>query len=254
MLFHDTTNTYDSATHYANSLLGFAEGSTTEYPLAAKARAANTWKYKLALWYWQNQDAWDFDDSALTTFAIARADLVDDQQDYGLPTTALRVKMVEILNSSSLWVRLKPLDEKEVAVSLGEFYKTKGIPVYYRIFSNSLFLYPPPSSTQTTLTNGLRVYSHREINEFTASTTTTEIGFGEPADRIVAVGMALEFAERRGMEVADELITMIYGGIKNGIKVEGLKDQVIDLISHRMEEIDLKIKPTYPFKEPLRYE
>lgn len=254
MVFHDTTNTYDSATHYCNSLLGFAEGSITEYPLAAKARAANTWKYKVALEIWKNQDSWDFDDSAFTDFPIARTTLVDDQQDYALPTTALRVKMVEVLNSSGIWNRLKPLDEKEVGISLAEFMKNKGVPKYYRVFSNSLFLYPPPDTTQVTATQGLRLYFHREINEFTASTTTTEIGFGEPFDRIVAIGMALEFAQRRGMEVANDLYLMIYGGVKNGQKVEGLMEQLRDHFARRMEEFRYNLKPKYPLRQYNRYE
>ena len=254
MKFYDVTNTHDSLVHYVNSLLGFTETSNTEYPLAAKARACNTYKYKVALWFWQNQDSWDFDDSAFTDFGIATTTLVDDQQDYGLPTDALIVKEVGILDDGGIWHKLKAIDEKEIKGSSDEFLKTKGVPSRYRIFSSSLFLYPAPDTTMVTAVAGLKLRFLREIKEFTASTTTTEIGIGEPGDRAVAIGTALEFAQKRGMEVAKELELMLYGGVRRGVRIDGLKDQITELISRRTEEITAKIRPTYPLKDRMRYQ
>ena len=254
MKFHDVSNVHDSLTHYVNSLLGFAEGSLNEYPLASKARTCNTFKYKVALWFWQNQDAWDFDDSGHTDFPIASTTLVDNQEDYGLPTSALIVKEVEILDSGGIYKKLRAIDEKEVKGSLTEYKKEKGVPDEYRIFSNSLFLKSPPDTTMVTAAAGLKLLFLRAINEFTASTTTTEIGMGEPADRAVAIGVALEFAQKRGMEVATELEMMLYGGVRRGVKIDGLKDQITELVSRRTEEITTKIRPTYPSKDRMRYQ
>lgn len=253
MKFKDTGNTHDSLTHYANSLLGFAEGSTTEYSVAAMARAANTWKYKVALWIWAAQDAWDWDDDAHTDFGIATTTLVDDQQDYGLPTDALRIKEVSIKDSGGIFHKLRAIDEKEVNDSLDEFQKTKGLPVFYRLFKQSLFIYPAPKTSEVTESAGLKIYFHREINEFTGSTTTTEIGIFEPGDRLIAMGVALEFALKRSMEVKNDLYLSIYGGIKHGIRIKGLKDEIEDHVSRRTEEIEPNLKPLYPFKDRNRY-
>lgn len=200
MVFHDTTNTHDSATHLANSILGFSESSTTEYALAAKARSANHWKGRLALWIWANQKIWNFDDSSRTTFPIATDTLVNGQRDYLLPTNALMIDRVEIRDSAGNYYRLSLMDETEREDALTGYGESSGIPNKYWMQKNSVFVDPAPNTSLLTAASGIRIYIAREVVEFTGSTTTTEIGFGEPIDRIVPIGMALDYAGPRGMD------------------------------------------------------
>lgn len=203
--FRDTTNTYDSLTHYVDRLLGLSFGETTEYPLVQKAQSANTWKGIVALWIWKSQDSWEFDDSQNSNFPIATTTLVNGQRDYSLPTGALTIERVEVRDSAGNYFRIDPIDESEVAGALTGYGESNGIPTRYWIKKRSIFLDSPPDTAQLTASAGIRIYFRREVNEFTGSTTTTEVGFGEPFDRAVAYGMAYDFALPRNMEVLPRL-------------------------------------------------
>lgn len=211
MVFHDTTNTHDSVTHYVNWLLGIPEANTTDFPLAAKARSANTWKGRIGLWIWENQKVWHFDDSSRTTFPIATDTLVNNQRDYLLPTNALAIERVEIRDSAGNYFRLYLMDEAEREGALTGYGETSGIPSRYWMQKNSVFIDPAPNTALLTAALGIRIYIDREVVEFTGSTTTTEIGFGEPMDRAVAYGMALDFASVKSMEVAKYLRQELFG-------------------------------------------
>lgn len=192
MKFNDSTNTHDSLAHYVLFLLGNI--TTTDYPLADMARATNTAKYNLAVKTFKNQDSWDFDDTANSSFPIATTSLVNSQADYPLPSDALNVRRIEVKDSGGNWSRVDKVDETNIGVALDEFRKTDGIPEYYRIESGSLILYPAPDTNSVTATAGLKITYDRSINEFSSSTTTTEVGMGEIGDRVVAHEVAEEWA------------------------------------------------------------
>lgn len=194
-------------THYVNFLLGFAVGSTNEFPLADKARATNTAKYELAIDVWQMAASygWDFDDSGNSGLPESDLNMVDNTQDVTLPTGTLEIDRIEVLDSNSIWNKLHPLEKANIDTSIEEYLKTKGIPRFYDLTKNTIKLYPPPASASVTLTAGLRVFFKKEIAEFTAATTTSEIGFDELGDRIVAHVVAYEFASNRTMRMANTL-------------------------------------------------
>jgi len=256
MVFRDTTTTADSITHYADFLLGLTDGETTQYPLAARARSANTWKYIVATWFWQNSDMWQFDDSEYTTYPEATTTLVNSRNDYILPTTALIIERVEVrdANATETWHKLIPVDEKDISGSLQDFQDIDGLPKYYRIIGRSLWLYPAPDNgVSVTLSAGLRIYFKREISEMTATTTTTEIGFGEPWDRAVAYGMAYDFALARGMDVTNDLYIQIYGGVKNGQKIDGFQQMVEKQSSSRADDKPTRIIPRSSISNKIQY-
>lgn len=192
MKFNDSGNKHNSLVHYIWYLLG---GITiTDLPLEDIARATNTAKYNLALKIWKNQDDWDFDDGGHTDFPISEGDLVNGQQDYTLPTGALEIKRVEVKDNNGNYTVLKKIDETEIPQALEEFKETDGLPTHYRLVANSIFFYPAPATAYVTLTDGFLITHNREINEFTASTTTTEVGFGGAGDQITAYEVAEEWA------------------------------------------------------------
>lgn len=192
MKFYDAGNTHNSLGHYVLYLLGGI--TTTDYPLTDMARATNTAKYDLALKTYRAQDSFDFDDGGHTDFPIATTTLVDNQQDYSLPTEFLELRRLEYKDANGDWFKIKEIDDQNIPEALDEFYETKGLPEYYRVEANSLILYPAPDTTLTGTTASLKATYSRDVNEFSASTTTTEVGFGSVGDRAIAFRVAEEWA------------------------------------------------------------
>lgn len=203
MRFYDVSNTEDSMVHYVLFLLGGI--TTTDYPLADIARSTNTAKYQLALKIMQEQDGWDFQDGGQTDFPIATTALVDDQTDYSLPADILEIRRLEVKDANGNWTKLEEIDETNVREAMDEYKETKGIPVQYRLEAGSLMLYPAADTTIMGTTASLKITYNRAIKEFTAATTTTEVGIGESGDRVVAYQVAEEWA---GVYRPDRLPTL----------------------------------------------
>jgi len=247
MKFYDTGNPYDSLVHYVNDLLGLASGDTSVYTLAAKARSANTNKYKLALMMMKANDAWSWDDNAQTDFPIATTTLVAGQRDYTLPSYSIGLERVEIKDKSGNFYKLDPMDESDRKTALTNYGESNGVPTKYWVKGRSLFVDPAPDANQVTLTAGLKIYFPREVSEFTAGTTTTEVGFDEPGDRAVALMVAEEFAGTHPgySSQLDFIQFQLYGGVKNGKPVPGILDLVVQVeASTKLKDMPPKIRIT----------
>jgi len=189
------------------TFLAFGDSTdhTTAFPLADMVVSANRWTHKIATWIWQASGTWQFDDKNKTDLPIATTTLVDAQQDYSLPATAIGIDRVEVLDSSGNYVKLRPMDQSEVDVALSEHKETDGLPSQYDIVGNSLFLYPAPSSSQVTTAAGLKIHFRREMDEYStpASYTTadtTQPGFDEDYHEMVCLGIALDWCIANGPE------------------------------------------------------
>lgn len=202
MKFNDSSNEHDSLYHDALFLLGV---DSNAYGLNDFARNVNKWYYKAVVAAWKNSDDWDFDDINNADFPIATTTLVDSQADYAIPSNALKIHRLEVLDSDGDYHIVTPIDESNVRVALDEFQETDGIPKYFRLIKNSIVLYPAPSSTEVTLSAGLKLYFHREIDKFTNSDTTQEPGLPEPFHPILSFGAAYEFAQAKGLQNAGTL-------------------------------------------------
>ena len=181
-------------------IFGDSLDHTTDYPLADIIAAANRWRQIVASWIWRASGEWEFDDANYTDLPIATTTLVAAQQDYSLPTTAFQIHRVEVLNSSGDYLRLKQIDQTEVKRALTEFESTNGLPKYYDVIGNSLFLYPAPAAAQVTLALGLKLYFARETSVFAVPATyttadATEPGFDEPFHDIICYGVAHDYLE-----------------------------------------------------------
>lgn len=171
---------------------------TVTLPLAEFFRSANEWNRKVNTWIYQVHGAWKYDDNNYSTFPTATTTLVNNQQDYSLPSSALKIERVEVMNSSGDYYVLEPVTKewiKDQAVS--EFYETAGAPVYYSMEANSIFLYPKPATGSVTLAAGLKIYFNRSVNPFTITETSTTPGFAENFHRILSIGAALDYANSR---------------------------------------------------------
>jgi len=190
----------DSLYHYTLFLLGISETDTTTFPVAPFIRSANTWTRKTIFEIWKNSAGWEFDDSNHTDLPIATTTLVNGQQDYSLPTEALDILRVEVLDSSGDYQLMKLIDKSEVGESLSEYYETAGMPFQYDLLGNSIFLYPKPSTSQVTAAKGLKLYLSRDIDEFTITDTSQQPGFVNSFHEIIAFGSAYDFAIANGIQ------------------------------------------------------
>lgn len=200
---------------------------TTKYSLVHKARNATEWLKKAGLWIWEATGIWEFDDSNLTTLPVATTTLVDSQQDYELPTTIFKLDRVEVLDSNSNFQRLFPIDKSQIEdQSMTEFHETAGLPIYYDIVGNSLMLYPKPSSSNVTLTNGLKIYVARDVDPFVSTDTSKEPGFSEYFHRIISIGMALDYAIANGLQDKVVILKRVLYGDPNVRDDIGLKGEL----------------------------
>lgn len=229
MDFFDTTTKFGLCQD-----VDFLVGSDTDnYPLADKARSANKAVRKVATWIWRAVPDWEFDDSNFTTLPIATRDLVDDQEDYALPTNVFGVDRAEVLDINGDWIKLIPMDKSQISVAYPEFEETKGIPKFYDMVGNSIITKPAPDVTKVTETNGLRLYLSRSTDTFASTDTTKEPGFNPMFHSIVSILMALDYAIKNVLtEKVIILKRMLYGdpNVKNDT---GEKDDLQDHYAQR---------------------
>ena len=198
MQFNNSTDTYLSLYHNTLFSLGIDRNDTTTYPIADFTRNANNWYRRVNAWIWQVTGEWEYDDSNYTNLPEATADLVNGQRDYELPSTAQKIDRVEVLDNLGNSQKLEAIDKSQITISMDEFEKTAGMPKYYDVLGRSLLLYPAPSSSNTTLSNGIKLYFSRDINEFQTTDTSASPGFIEDFHEMISVGAAIDFAETVG--------------------------------------------------------
>ena len=184
MRYSDTTNK-DGILQNCESLCSLGDGGITgnETLLAKFTGYVNQACSKIQAALIMVDKNWKWDDSAYSDFPRATTTLVEGQKDYTLPvrasgadaSTLLRVNKIAVLNTNSQELVLRPTDLSEA--ELNNIYLNNSVPVVYRLIGNSVKIWPAPSSSQVTLTNGLIVYFERLFKPFTTSDTTREPGF-----------------------------------------------------------------------------
>lgn len=189
------------------TFLTFGDSAThvTDYPLVDMVGSANRWVQNVAVKIWRASGTWQFDDANQTDLPIITTTLVAAQQDYALPATALSIERVEVKDSAGDYQKLTQIDQSEVGIALTELEATNGMPKYYDIVGNSLFLYPAPAAASVTTTAGLKVHVTREATAFSvpASYTTadtTQPGFDEMWHDIICYGIAHDYLDVNGPE------------------------------------------------------
>jgi hypothetical protein len=175
--------------------LFMTRSTTGSYPLEEITRNINSEYHNVNRLIWESADDWHFDDSNKTDLPVSTTDLVHNQQDYSIPSTAQRIRRVEVKDINGNYTKLEPLISEDIDGSLKEFMDTPGVPVYYDLVDASIFLYPKPSSASVTTTSGLDIYFDRDISEFTTASTTASPGFATPFHRILSLQAAIDFTE-----------------------------------------------------------
>lgn len=244
MKFISNTSKDDSLYHYTLYLLGKSASDTTSYPTSDWVRSAKAYCRKVGYLAWKNSSSWKFDDSNYTTLPTATADLVSGQGDYQLPSNIFDVERVEILDDSGDYVLLNRMTKDEVRdQSMTEYYETDGLPKYWYLDGNSIFLKPEPASGSVTLSNGIKLYVSRDITAPVMTTgsgayreITTEPGFQVSFHPYVAYGCAVDYGVSKNYTLEK----------MNNLRV-GLKEEergVTDYYAERNRDYPTKFRPS----------
>lgn len=181
--------------------------NSTSYPIADLTIEANNALERVASLILRADGRWQWDDSNQTDLPIGTTALVQDQQDYAIPSTDIRITRLEVKDSSGNWQLLRPLDQKDLYnTSLTDFLKTSGVPIYYDKIGNSIFLYPKPNYAQAA---SLKVYFQRGPSLFLTSDTTKTPGFNSLYHDLIALWPAYNYSMANGLDQADRLMKQI---------------------------------------------
>ncbi len=166
---------------------------------------------------------WQIDDRNFTTDPVPVANLVANQQSYGLDTTHSQLLTIEVKDQNGNWTLLKEIDEVEMAArgeSISAYYDNAGTaltgtPSEYNIVGPSIFLYPTPSYNST---GGLRVRMQRPPSYFLTTDTTKTPGFTALHHTYLSDYATWKYAINRTMPaVASQYVGLVERWEKNEI-------------------------------------
>ena len=176
---------------YLNDLTGM---DNNVYSLEAKTRDLNRANRTIWTWIHEAFGGWQYDDKNNTSdFPSARANLVANQVDYAIPSEALTVIGVEILNQSGVWERLRALTIEQIQdrQAEAEFMDVPSQPKWYRATANSIKIYPASNYSQSA---SIRIIYDRETSAFVTTDTTKTPGFDSVFHEAVAIGAGAFFS------------------------------------------------------------
>ncbi len=165
---------------------------------------------------------WSYDDSSHGGLAENKQNLVADQKAYTVAAEQLISKGVYILDQNGDYYPIYPINEQQInagGMSPDEYYDVSGLPVAYEITGNQLQLYPAPTATDTTLTNGLKLTYKRNSEYFATTDTTKETGLPEPFQELPALYACYDYA-------------MIHNLTKQGGLAKKIKEMEDDMQNH----------------------
>lgn len=208
----------------------FLCGSTSAtYPLSDKRRNHNIHYHDVARMIWEADG--HFDDSNNTDGPVSYKTLGNASASYTIPTTAMRIRGIEVKDSNGNWVKLKPITYEDFTISPEEYLTGVGVPIHYMVEGNEIRLFPSPGSAYVTLTSGMAVRLNRNVTEIPTTATTTEPGFAAGFHRILSLGAAIDF-------VQDEVQRKNLVGQK-----ARLENALQKFYSKRVQEVKSVVKP-----------
>lgn len=173
------------------------DADSTSYPDTTLLRRVNS-AYEDVVGMLLGVDGqWQYGDSNWTDHPIATTTLVASQNDYAFSDTHLIIEQVKVKDIEGHWSILKPIDKMNYSEPLSEIFNVDGLPEYYDKNEGSIWLYPAPSATYTTLTSGLEVCFQRTADVFSTAQLaagTKKPGFASPFHPILSYKAALPYA------------------------------------------------------------
>ncbi len=141
----------------------------------------------------QLNGGWKYDDSNYTDLPQAVQNLTATTAKYALPTTALTVARIEIMDSKGVYHKLEPMRLEQIDVAVDAFLTNDGMPQYYRLLGSTIELFPAPAAVAVTTTAGMKVYFDRASVSFASTDTTKTFGFASEYHDIPPRKAAIEW-------------------------------------------------------------
>jgi hypothetical protein len=155
---------------------------------------------------------WKWDDRNHTDAPISTTDLVSGQSDYQLDISFLKIEKVEAMDEAGNWFVLADVKEVERDESFSERFETNGIPRYYDLRGDWLYVFP---ATNYNKTDGLKVYFQRGFSHFVTSDTVKTPGCPSPFHPIVSMRACYKYAFPKQMPIAQSLELEIRKSVAN---------------------------------------
>lgn len=172
------------------------------YPLADKIRNVNRWLDIVVSDILQSSNRMQFDDANFTTTPRGTTDLISGQKQYSFDSNWLDIDRIDIKDPSGNWIKLLPIDQRDIPGGYDEFYETNGTPQYFDVDGENYFLFPAPNYDSE---EGIKVFLRRKPDYFTTDDTTQEPGFAAPYHRILSLGAAYDYALAHSLPQANNL-------------------------------------------------
>jgi hypothetical protein len=193
--------------HDTLSLLGIPETDTTSLPATTYTRFFNAWYERLVFHIWRSSGQWQFvDRNATSGLPEATQNLTAGTETYTIPTTAIDIREVYILNADGNYQKLKKINPAEIIGSRDEYGETDGMPAEYYLSGEKIVLKPAPAAGYVTTTAGLKVVLDSDITIFASTDTNKEPGIIPMFHRLLSLGAAFDFARSRNMNLKINLI------------------------------------------------
>lgn len=205
--------------------------NTTTFTAADRLIKYNKYGRQIHSWILSSTDEVDYDDKNNTSdFPILTTNIVANQQDYSMPAEMTKIKRVEVTYDGTNWVKANPIDIDEITDStstndIADNFSEDA--PFYDINSNSVFLYPVPS---TNVTAGIKIWIDRKANPFTSadvSTGTKEPGFDEDFHYLVPLLVTWDYVMFKSKDngEADRILQLVADGEAKLRKAYGAKQK-----------------------------
>jgi hypothetical protein len=182
------------------------ELTSSDYSDANLDANLNEWYREILIWALEVTGIWEIrGEQAFTNFVL-------DQVEYVLPTSDfLILNRVEVkYPNSSTYVKADRIDDKQVDNSAfinNEISLASEARPVYRVFDNSLFIYPKPSAA---VTNGISIEYLKDVTDL--ATGTDQPDLNPTIRKALAIGAAYEFASTEEMDkLANRLMRRLVG-------------------------------------------
>lgn len=150
----------------------------------------------------ENDGKWQYDDNNHTDFPEATTDLSDNNRNYILSKTFMKIEGFECLDKSGNYYPLTKIDKEEIrrmGFSISEFMETAGVPQYYDVDGDTVTLFPAPATGSVTMTDGLKVLYQRPSSYFVSTDTDKEVGVASPFTDMPSLYACQKYAKQNSM-------------------------------------------------------
>jgi len=171
---------------------------------------------------------YEYDDTNYTTLPVGTGTLVEGQEVYSFSSEYLKVKRVKVKDTDNQWRLLKQIDQSDLqkqGITIEEYFgldssgnPEKGFPTHYDILGDTIRLYPAPTSTDVTLTAGLKVDFVRTADLFTVADTTQEPGLPSIFHYLLPTWASLKYAQSYKKDRVNDLRIEWETGVRDFIK------------------------------------